>query len=123
LLEIELEDVERLPDVRRRRRDRDERQNDVALLDLVLDPLLVDRDVALEVREPRVPEERRDLFARDVQARDEPVGRMEDPLRQRVADEAVDAEDEHPHEDTACAVKCRASISFCPSRWMRRIST
>ena len=41
-------DAQRLAHVGRRRGDGDERQHDVALLDVVLDPLAVDRDVALD---------------------------------------------------------------------------
>ncbi len=75
LLEVELEDGERLLDVRRRRRDGDEREDDVALLDVVLDPLAVDRDVALEEAEALLGEELRDPVAPDVEAEDLPVGR------------------------------------------------
>jgi hypothetical protein len=112
LLEIELEDRERLPHVRRRRGDRDERQHDVALLDLIFDPLLVDGDVPFQIGEAGMAEERRDFVARDVEPGDDPLGRVQDPLGQGIADEAVDAEDQDPHEDTASERKWRASISF-----------
>ena len=94
--------------VRRRRRDRDERQHDVALLDLVLDPLLVDRDVALEVREARVVEEGRDLVAsRCPGPRRAQSVVLQDALGQRVADEAVDPEDENPHQRPLRSTKAR----------------
>ena len=123
LLEVEVEDRQRILHIRRRRRDRDEREHDVALLDLVLDPLLVDRDVPFEVGEPRVRQKGGDLVARDVQARDRPVGCRENALGQRVSDEAVDAEDQDLHRARIPERKAAASISSSPSLWMRRIST
>jgi hypothetical protein len=47
-LEVQFEHAQRLLDVGRRRGDGDQRQDHVALLDVVLDPFLVDRDVAFE---------------------------------------------------------------------------
>ncbi len=43
LLEVELEDLQRVADVAGRRRDRDQRQAHVALAHVVVDPLVVDR--------------------------------------------------------------------------------
>ncbi len=93
-LEVELEHAQRLAHVRRGRRDRHQRQHDVALLDVVLDPLAVDRDVAFEKVEARVGQQRRDAVGLHVHPVDLPVGRRQDAARQVVADEAVDAEDQ-----------------------------
>ncbi len=51
-LEVQLEHAQRMRYVLRRICDGDQRENGVAFLDVVLHPLLVDRDVALEEVEP-----------------------------------------------------------------------
>jgi hypothetical protein len=97
-LEVELEDRHRVLHVRRGRGDRDERQHHVALLHVVLDPLVVDRDVALEEAEPVVRHPRPYAVAVEVHAMHAPVRPREDRVGQVAADEAVDAEDEHVHD-------------------------
>ena len=93
-LEVELEHAQRVLDVGGRRGDRHQRQHRVALADVVFDPLLVDGDVAFEEVEALVAEQLLDAVGLHVHAVDLPVGRGEDALRQVVADEAVDAEDQ-----------------------------
>jgi hypothetical protein len=97
LLEVELEDPQRLFDVGGRCRDGDEREDHVALLDVVLDPLLVDGDVPLEEMELGVAEGVVELGRGEVHPVDVPVGRGDDAMGQGIADEAVDPEDEHFH--------------------------
>ena len=58
-LEVELEHAQRLAHVGRGRGDRDQRQDHVALADVVFDPFLVDRDVALEEVHARMRRARR----------------------------------------------------------------
>ena len=77
------------------RGDRDQRQHCIAFLDVIFDPLLVDRDVTLEEVEALFRQQVRDALALHVHAVDLPVGRGDDALRQMVADEAVDAEDQY----------------------------
>ena len=91
-LEVELEHAQRLADVGRRRGDGDQRQDGVALLDVVFDPLAVDRDVAFEEVEALLRQELADPIRLDVHPMDFPVGRRKDPPGQVMADEAVDAE-------------------------------
>src|SRR5438046_3373475 len=55
--EVELEHAQRLAHVRRRGRDRDQRQRGVAFLDVVFDPLAIDGDVAFEETESLLPEQ------------------------------------------------------------------
>src|SRR5262249_19706081 len=66
----------------------------IAFLDVILDPLLVDGDVALEEVEALLGHEIGDAIGLHVHAVDLPVGRSDDALGEMVADEAVDAEDE-----------------------------
>ena len=94
-LEVEFEDLQRLLDVGRRRGDRHQRQHGVAFADVVLDPLLVDRDVAFEEVKARMAQQVRDAVGLHVHAVDLPVGGLDDALGKMVADEAVDAEDEY----------------------------
>ena len=93
-LEVELEHAQRFLDISRRRRDRDQRQDHVALADVVLHPLVVDRDVALEEMEPRIAEERADAVVLHVHAPDLPVRLRENLAAEMVANEAVNAEDQ-----------------------------
>src|SRR3989442_718055 len=93
-LEIELEHLERLLDVGRRRRDRDQRQHRVTLAHVVLDPFAVDGDVALEEMEALVTEQRSDAVGLHVHAVDLPVRALDDALGKMMADKAVHAEDE-----------------------------
>ena len=93
-LEIEFKHPQRIADVSRRRGDRDERQQHVALADVIFDPLAIDRDVALEEVKARMGEELRDPVALQIHAIDVPVGRAQDRFAQMMADEAVDPQDE-----------------------------
>ena len=70
------------------------RNDRVALADVVLDPLPVDRDVALEEVHSRVVDQGAEAIGGHVHSIDLPVGRLEQAPRQVMADEAVDAEDE-----------------------------
>ena len=94
-LEIEFEHAQRLAHVSRRRRDRHQRQDHVAFANVVFDPLLVDRDVALEKPHARMRRHLAEAARRHVHAVDLPLGRIENAARQVVPDEAVDAKDEH----------------------------
>ena len=100
-LEVELEHAQRLAHVGGRRRDRDQRQDGVALLDVILDPFLVDRDVALEEAEPLLREQVRDAVGLHVHSVDLPVRRIEDAPREMMADEAVDAEDQDSSHESS----------------------
>ena len=92
--EVELEHAQGLAHVGRRRRDRHQRQHGVALLDVVFDPLPVDRDVAFEEMESLLGQQVGDPIGLHVHPVDLPVGRGDDPLGEVMADEAVDAEEE-----------------------------
>src|SRR5581483_7830358 len=118
LLEVELEDGERVLHVRGRGGDGDEWEHHVALLDVVLDPLLVDGDVALEESEALVGEEGLDLLVGHVEPVDLPVGGGEDALGERVPDEAVDAEDEDSHACVLDGPVARRRASSAPGRSM-----
>ena len=127
-LEIELEHAQRLAHVRRGRGNRHQRQHDVALLDVVLDPLAVDRDVALEEVETLVWEQRLDTVRLHVHSVDLPVGRAEDRAGQMVADEAVDAEDQDSFHCSLPAASSGGSVVWIRSstgpvkKWARTSS-
>jgi hypothetical protein len=53
-LEVQFEDAQGLGDVGRRGGDGDQRQDDIALAHVILDPLLADQDVAFEEMEARI---------------------------------------------------------------------
>src|SRR5262249_9996862 len=97
LLEVELEDSERILDVHRGQGDRHERQDDIAFLDLILHRFLVDCDVAFEEMKPRVSDRLLKLGGREVHAVDLPFRGAQDPLSERVTYEPVDAEYENLH--------------------------
>ncbi len=98
-LEVELEHAQRLAHVGCGRRDRHQRQDHVALAHVVLDPLLVDGDVALDEVKAFVAEERPHPLGLQVHAVDRPVRIFQDVLAQVVADEAVDPENENVFQD------------------------
>jgi len=98
-LEVELEHRERVAHVGGRGGDGHQRQHDVALLDVVLHPLAVDGDVALEEVEAGVVLHVGDAVRVHVHAEDMPVGGIEDTLGQVVSDEAVDAQNQYIHAD------------------------
>ena len=75
--EVELEHAQRIEPVLGRVGDRDQREDDVALLDVVLDPLVVDRDVAFDEVHARVIDEVAQLVGRHVHAVEIPVPRRE----------------------------------------------
>lgn len=93
-LEVEFEHAQRLLDVGGGRRDRDERQDHVALLHVILDPLLVDRDVAFEEMHPLVVDEIAKPIGLHVHAEHFPIGGFKNALRQVMADEAVHTQDQ-----------------------------
>jgi len=82
-----------------------------------------DRDVPLEEAEPLVVEELRGSCRFRRRGRRPPVNRTEDPPREGVADETVDAEDEDAHRafpppQPRASVQARKAASFmsgCPS--------
>src|SRR5258708_1362779 len=93
-LEIELEDAQWILHVLGRVGDGDERDDGVALLHVILDPLVRDHDVALNELETRVAEGVAQLVVADVHAVDLPVFLFQDRVSERTADEAIGAEDE-----------------------------
>lgn len=93
-LEVEFEHTQRSLHVGGRRGDGDERQNHVALANVVLDPLFVDRDVAFEEVHALVVDQIAEAIGEHVHAINFPVGRLQDALRQMVADEPVDTENQ-----------------------------
>ena len=93
-LEIELEDPQRVLDVLRGVGDRDQRQDRVAFLHVVLDPLARDHDVALDELEAGVAQAVAELVVAHVHAVHLPVLLLEDGVGERAADEAVGAENE-----------------------------
>ena len=92
--EVEGEDAEGVAHVLLRGRDGDEREDDVALADVVLDPFAVDRDVAFLELEAVALEQALDLVVLQVHAVDDVAVVLEQAVGQRVADEAVDAENQ-----------------------------
>ena len=92
--EIEFEDIERTFDVLGGIGDGDQWDNDVALLDVVFDPLAVDGDVALDESEAIMGEEFGELVVADVHAKDLPVFLFKNGGDKAAADEAVGSEDE-----------------------------
>ena len=97
LLEIQLEDPQRILDIGDRCGDGHQRQNHIALLDVVLDPLLVDGDVPLQEVEAGIAQGALQLVAGHVETEDLPVGGGEDAVGEGVADKTVDAEDKDFH--------------------------
>jgi len=93
-LEVELEHAQRLLHISRGRGDGDERQDHIALLHVILDPLLVDRDVTLEEVHALVVDEIAETLRLHVHAEHFPVGRFENALGQVMADEAVHAQNQ-----------------------------
>ncbi len=92
-LEVQLEHPQRLFHISGRRGDGYQRQHRVALADVVLDPFLVDGDIALEEAEARMAHQVRDAVGLHVHSVHLPAGGVDDALGQVVTDEAVDAED------------------------------
>src|SRR5665811_1035356 len=91
-LEVQLEHAQRLLHIRGGRGDRDQRQDHIALLDVVLDPLPVDRDVALEEMETRLADQVADAVCAHVHGVHLPIGRGQNAVGKMVTDKAVHAE-------------------------------
>ena len=96
-LEVQFEDPQGLLDVGHGGGDGHQGQDQVALPDVVFDPLLVDGDVAFQEMEPGMVQGLLQLVGVEVHAIDLPVPGGEDAPGQGVADEAVDAEDQDFH--------------------------
>ena len=95
LLEVELEDTERIAHVLDGSGDGDQRQDDVALAHVVLDPLAHDRDVPLGEVEIGVFQQPADGATVEVHAVHFVAAAVQQALAEVVADESVDAEDQH----------------------------
>ncbi len=93
-LEIQFEDAQRIFHVLDRVGDGDEGDDGVALLDVILDPLAVDGDVALDEGEAGVAQAGGELVAADIHAVDLPVLLLENGAGEAAADETVGSEDE-----------------------------
>src|SRR5208283_4071514 len=113
-LEVQFEHPQRLAHIGGRGRNGDQRQDDIALAHMVFDPLLVDGDVALEEVEARIVKLRADALRLQVHPVDVPVGGPEDVLAQVMADEAVDAENEHIFQVDPPIKSMRAADSTAP---------
>ncbi len=117
-LEIELEHAQRMRHVLRRVGDRDERHHHVALLHVVLDPLLVDRDVAFdEVKAAGIGRQIPELVVGEVDPVDLPRRIAQNRVGKRAADEAVRSED----HDFQChlspsALLEGAQLELCPAK-------
>ena len=110
-LEIQFEHPQRLAHVSGGRGDRHQRQDHIAFAHLVLDPFLVDGDVALDEVEPRIAEHRADPLRLQIHAVDMPIGVAQDVLAQVMADEAVDAENENVFQDEPLRDLMRIQVS------------
>ncbi len=82
-LEVELEHPQRVRHVLRRIGDGHQRHHHVALLDVVLDPLLVDRDVTLDEVEALVLGQVAELVVGEIDPVDLPVALAQDRLGER----------------------------------------
>ncbi len=109
-LEVELENPQRRLHISRRRGDGHQGQDHVAFAHVVLNPLLVDGDVAFEKFETLVGGEVFHAVGVHVHAVHLPVGGGEDAHGEMMTDEAVDAEDEDFFHDC-----CVASSEICRS--------
>ena len=72
----------------------------VALLDVILDPLPVDRDVPFDEMEARILEGFSQTVVGEVHAVNAPVRLVEDPLGQMMADKTVYPQDQNLHDKT-----------------------
>ena len=94
LLEVEFEHTNRISDILNRRRDRYERQNDIALANVVLDPLPIDGDITLHILEAGTIHKMADVGGPQIHAVDLVViGKQ--LLGEMTADETIDAENEY----------------------------
>jgi hypothetical protein len=97
LLEVQFEDPQRVLDIGDRCGDGHQRQYDVTLLDVVLDPFLVDGDVTFQKMETRVTQGALQLVAGHIETEYLPLGGGEDAMGKCIADKTVDTEDEDFH--------------------------
>ena len=117
--EVEFEHAQRVFHVCRWRGDRHQRQHHIAFLDVILDPLLVDGDIAFKEMKTLITHERLDAVGTHVHAVDMPIGGCEDAFGKVMADKAVDAEDEDFFHGIKCSEKweqnwCRfGALRFC----------
>src|SRR5204862_7335384 len=103
---VQLEHAQGVAYVGRLRGDRDGRQKDVALHDVVFDPFAVDRNVAFKKMETLVRQQCSDAIGLDIHPIDLPIGGRDDLPGQMMADEAVDAE----YENT-CHFSCKSAVA------------
>ena len=75
-----------------------ERHDDVAFLDVILDPLPVDCDVSFYKMEAGIPEGFSQTVVGKVHAVYAPIRLIKDPLGQMVADETVYPQDQNLHD-------------------------
>ncbi len=94
-LEVELEHAQGIGDVLRRVRDRHERHDDVAFLDVILDPLPVDGDISFDEVESRARGDFRQFVVEEVHRVDLPGPRAQDRGGQCTADETVRTQNHH----------------------------
>src|SRR5213075_2117731 len=95
LLEIQLEDAERIARVFDGGGNGDQRDDHIALAHVILDPFAMNGNVALVKMEARPVEQVIDVVGAEIRAVDFVAWILEQPLRQRAADETVDSENEH----------------------------
>src|SRR5690606_15900117 len=107
-LEIKLENAQRIGNIDRGRCNGDERQNHVAFAHVILDPLLVDGDVALDEVETRMADATFQLVLLEVHAIGLPVSRAQNGLAEMAADEAVNTQNQY--------LEAHASLSLTPGR-------
>ena len=97
--EIEVVDADRVFHVELGRRNRDERKDNVALLDVILDPLPVDRDIPFDKMKARILQVLAETVVGEVHPVNDPVRLVEDPLCQMVADKPVNPQDQNLHDN------------------------
>ena len=95
LFKIQLKHAQRVAGIFDWRGNRHQRQDHVALLNVVLDPLGVDADIAFNKVEARVVEEAADGVGANIQAVNLVVVVLQQTLGQVVTDKAVHPEDQH----------------------------
>src|SRR5512133_2311760 len=98
LFEVQFKNPQRVLDIGYRCSDGHQRQNNVALLDIVLDPFLVDGNVTFQKMEAGVAQGTVQLVTRHIEAKHLPVGGGKDAVSKSIADKAVDAQNEDFHE-------------------------
>jgi len=122
-LEIEIVHADWVFHIQLRRGDGDERHHDVAFLDMVFDPLLVDGDVSFEEMKARIVDRLVQTVRPEVHAVDGPVSVLQDAMREVMSDEAVDAENENFHVSTIPSLSLKYSRRAMSCRRTPLIST